>query len=114
MYLVRLTILSFSMAEDAVNAAIKSGKLKPSSGCVTNSLRIVGGEGWHPASFTVLAQQFVRMKKSHGGKVVPGIMDSAAAKHLAHAYGTLGERVAMIAQVKPLPSYALSDFSFFS
>lgn len=99
---MRLTILTFSMAEDAVNAAIKSGKLKPSNGCVTNGLRIVGGEGWDPASFTVLAQHYVRMKKSHGGKVVPGIMDTAAAKHLAHAYGTLAERVARIAQVKPL------------
>lgn len=99
---MRLTILTFSMAEGAVNAAIKSGKLKPSNGCVTNGLRIVGGEGWDPASFTVLAQHYVRMKKSHGGKVVPGIMDTAAAKHLAHAYGTLAERVARIAQVKPL------------
>ncbi|KAJ8623629.1 hypothetical protein MRB53_032159 [Persea americana] len=101
-----------SMAEDAVNAAIKSGKLKPSSGCVTNSLRIVGGEGWHPASFTVLAQQFVRMKKSHGGKVVPGIMDSAAAKHLAHAYGTLGERVAMIAQNENLGKRLAHGYPF--
>ncbi|RWR91579.1 glycerol-3-phosphate dehydrogenase SDP6, mitochondrial-like protein [Cinnamomum micranthum f. kanehirae] len=101
-----------SMAEDAVNAAIKSGKLKPSSGCVTNSLCIVGGEGWHPASFTVLAQQFVRMKKSHGGKVVPGIMDSAAAKHLAHAYGTLGERVAMIAQNENLGKRLAHGYPF--
>ncbi|KAJ1403121.1 hypothetical protein SESBI_27528 [Sesbania bispinosa] len=86
-----------SMAEDAVNAAIKSGKLTPTSGCVTDNLRIVGGEGWEPSSFTVLAQQYKRMK-STGGKVVPGVMDSAAAKHLSRAYGTLAERVAAIAQ----------------
>ncbi|PNX70115.1 glycerol-3-phosphate dehydrogenase SDP6 mitochondrial-like, partial [Trifolium pratense] len=87
-----------SMAEDAVNAAIKSGKLTPAYGCITNKLCIVGGEGWDPSSFTVLAQQYKRMKSTHGGKVVPGIMDSAAARHLSHAYGTLAERVAAIAQ----------------
>lgn len=87
------------MAEDAVNAAIKSGKLTPANGCVTNKLCIVGGEGWEPSSFTVLAQQYKRMKTSHSGKVVPGVMDSAAAKHLSHAYGTMAERVAAIAQV---------------
>lgn len=92
-------VFCFSMAEDAVNAAIKSGKLTPANGCVTNKLCIVGGEGWELSSFTVLAQQYKRMKSTHGGKVVPGIMDSAAAKHLSHAYGTLAERVAAIAQV---------------
>ncbi|KAI3843776.1 hypothetical protein MKX03_017973 [Papaver bracteatum] len=87
-----------SMAEDAVDAAIKSGKLTPTNGCMTQNLQIVGGDGFDPASFTVLAQQYVRMKKSYGGKVVPGVMDSSVAKHLAHAYGTLAERVATIAQ----------------
>lgn len=87
------------MAEDAVNAAIKSGKLTPASGCVTNNLRIVGGEGWENSSFTVLAQQYKRMKSTHNGKVVPGVMDSVAAKHLSRAYGTLADRVATIAQV---------------
>lgn len=94
-----LTRTVFSMAEDAVNAAIKSGKLSPSNECLTNNLPLVGGDGWDPASFTALAQQYVRMKKSYGGKVVPGVMDTAAAKHLSHAYGTLAERVAAIAQV---------------
>ncbi|BFG22400.1 hypothetical protein CerSpe_086750 [Prunus speciosa] len=85
------------MAEDAVNAAIKSGRLTPQNGCLTSKLQIVGGDGWDPASFTVIAQQYTRMKKSHG-KVVPGVMDTAAAKHLSHAYGTWAERVAAIAQ----------------
>ncbi|KAH1230352.1 Glycerol-3-phosphate dehydrogenase SDP6, mitochondrial [Glycine max] len=87
-----------SMAEDAVNAAIKSGKLTPTSRCVTNNLRLVGGEGWELSSFTVLAQQYKRMKSTYSGKVVPGVMDSATAKHLSQAYGTLAERVATIAQ----------------
>ncbi|XVF23538.1 hypothetical protein REPUB_Repub13aG0047200 [Reevesia pubescens] len=91
-----------SMAEDAVNAAVKSGKLSPSNECITSNLRLVGGDGWEPSFFTVLAQQYVRMKKSSGGKVVPGVMDTAAAKHLSHAYGTLAERVATIAQNETL------------
>ncbi|GJN36864.1 hypothetical protein PR202_gb25763 [Eleusine coracana subsp. coracana] len=41
-----------SMAEDAVNAAVRSGNLKPDNGCVTDNLHIIGGYGWDPASFT--------------------------------------------------------------
>lgn len=87
------------MAEDAVNTAVKSGKLSPSNGCLTHNLPLIGGDGWEPSHFTVLAQQYVRMKRTYGGKVVPGVMDTAAAKHLSHAYGTLAEKVATIAQV---------------
>ncbi|ERN10473.1 glycerol-3-phosphate dehydrogenase SDP6, mitochondrial [Amborella trichopoda] len=91
-----------SMAEDAVDAAIKSGKLNPSGDCITSRLHIIGGDGWDPASFTVLAQKFIRMKKTYGGKIVPGVMDSAVAKHLAHAYGSMADRVATIAQYENL------------
>ncbi|CAJ1967734.1 unnamed protein product [Sphenostylis stenocarpa] len=101
-----------SMAEDAVNAAIKSGKLTPTNGCITNSLRIVGGEGWDPASFTILSQQYVRMKVTYKGKVVPGVMDTAAAKHLSHAYGTLAERVAAIAQTENLGKRLAHGYPF--
>ena len=54
-----------SMAKDVVNAAIKVGKLSPSNDCVTAHLKIVGGDQWDPISFTELAQQYVRMKKTH-------------------------------------------------
>ncbi|CAL5207767.1 unnamed protein product [Lathyrus oleraceus] len=101
-----------SMAEDAVDAAIKAGKLSSSGGCVTNNLRILGGEGWDPASFTVLTQQYVRMKLTHGGKVVPGVMDTASAKHLSHAYGTLAERVAAIAQNENLGKRLAHGYPF--
>lgn len=100
------------MAEDAVDVAIKAGKLTPVGGCVTNNLRIVGGEGWDPASFTVLTQQYLRMKLTHGGKVVPGVMDTASAKHLSHAYGTLGERVAAIAQNENLGKRLAHGYPF--
>ncbi|KAK7279005.1 hypothetical protein RJT34_24046 [Clitoria ternatea] len=101
-----------SMAEDAVNAAIKSGKLTPANGCITNNLRIVGGEGWDPASFTVLSQQYTRMKVTHRGKVVPGVMDTASAKHLSHAYGALAERVAAIAQNENLGKRLAHGYPF--
>ncbi|KAG7016335.1 Glycerol-3-phosphate dehydrogenase SDP6, mitochondrial [Cucurbita argyrosperma subsp. argyrosperma] len=101
-----------SMAEDAVNAAIKSGKLKPTNECVTNKLRLVGGDGWGPAYFTVLAQQYLRMKKSHSGKVVPGVMDTAAARHLSLAYGILGEKVAAIAQNENLGKRLAHGYPF--
>ncbi|XAR52337.1 Glycerol-3-phosphate dehydrogenase [Bertholletia excelsa] len=101
-----------SMAEDAVNAAIRSGKLSPSNKCLTFNLHLVGGDGWDPAFFTVLAQQYVRMKKSYGGKVVPGVMNTATAKHLSHAYGTLAERVAVIAQNENLGKKLAHGYPF--
>ncbi|KAL2645218.1 hypothetical protein R1flu_012805 [Riccia fluitans] len=87
-----------SMAEDAVNAAIRVGNLQPQSGCVTEHLALIGAEGFEPSSFTILTQQYVRMKRTHGGKIVPGVFDTAAAKHLVHSYGGMAQRVALIAQ----------------
>ncbi|GLT88834.1 hypothetical protein SLE2022_068430 [Rubroshorea leprosula] len=101
-----------SMAEDAVDAAIKSGKLTPGSGCLTQNLHLIGGDGWKPSSFTVLAQQYVRLKKSYTGKIVPGVMDTAVAKHLSHAYGTLAERVAIIAQNENLGKRLAHGYPF--
>ncbi|KAF2295636.1 hypothetical protein GH714_033369 [Hevea brasiliensis] len=98
--------------EDAVDAAIKSGKLSPTNGCFTQNLRLIGGDGWEPSSFTVLAQQYVRMKRTYGGKVVPGVMDTATAKHLSHAYGTLAERVAAIAQNEGLGKRLAHGYPF--
>jgi glycerol-3-phosphate dehydrogenase len=62
-------------------------------------LPLMGADSWHPASFTELAQNYLRMKRSYGGKIVPGAMDSAVAKHLVGSYGGLAPRVAIIAQV---------------
>ncbi|KAA8539267.1 hypothetical protein F0562_025959 [Nyssa sinensis] len=101
-----------SMAEDAVDAAIKSGNLSTANECLTYNLRLIGGDGWDPASFTVLAQHYVRMKKKYSGKVVPGVMDTAAAKHLSHAYGSLAERVAAIAQNENLGKRLAHGYPF--
>ncbi|CAH9130014.1 unnamed protein product [Cuscuta epithymum] len=101
-----------SMAEDAVDAAIKSGKLGVSTKCLTYNLQLIGAAGWDPASFTILAQQYVRLKQSHDGKVVPGVMDTSAAKHLSHAYGSLAERVAVIAQDEKLGKRLAHGYPF--
>ncbi|KAK9070256.1 hypothetical protein SSX86_010656 [Deinandra increscens subsp. villosa] len=87
-----------SMAEDAVDAAIISGKLNPVNNSLTSKLCLVGGDGWDPVLFTVLAQEYVRMKKTQNGVAVAGDMDTAAARHLSHSYGTMAERVASISQ----------------
>ncbi len=63
------------------------------------ALPLIGANGWNPSSFTSLAQNYVRMKRAYGGKIVPGPMDTAAAKHLVQTYGGLAPRVALIAQV---------------
>ncbi|KAL8257751.1 hypothetical protein R6Q59_029792 [Mikania micrantha] len=100
------------MAEDAVDAAIKSGKLNPTNKCLTPNICLVGGDGWDPAYFTVLAQEYVRMKVSHTGKIVPGVMDTAAAKHLSHSYGTMAEKVAAIAQNENLGKRLAHGYPF--
>lgn len=101
-----------SMAEDAVNAAIRSGNLKPASECLTLNVQLIGADGWDPASFTVLAQQYVRMKRTHAGKIVPGVMDTCVAKHLSHAYGNRAERVAAIAQNENLGKRLAHGYPF--
>uniref|UniRef100_A0A5B7B378 Glycerol-3-phosphate dehydrogenase n=1 Tax=Davidia involucrata TaxID=16924 RepID=A0A5B7B378_DAVIN len=101
-----------SMAEDAVDAAIKSGNLSGSNKCLTYNLRLIGGEGWDPAFFTVLAQQYVRMKTTYSGEVVPGVMDTAVAKHLSRAYGTVAEKVAVIAQNENLGKRLAHGYPF--
>uniref|UniRef100_A0A7N0TLZ7 Glycerol-3-phosphate dehydrogenase n=1 Tax=Kalanchoe fedtschenkoi TaxID=63787 RepID=A0A7N0TLZ7_KALFE len=101
-----------SMAEDTVDTAVKSAKLKPNNPCLTNYLRLIGGDGWEPSSFTVLAQEYMRMKRSFSGKVVPGVMDTAAAKHLSQAYGTLAKHVASIAQNENLGKRLAHGYPF--
>ncbi|KNA07170.1 hypothetical protein SOVF_174370 [Spinacia oleracea] len=100
-----------SMAEDAVDAAIKSGKLKADE-CKTHNLILTGGYGWDPANFTVIAQQYVRTKKTSDGRTVPGVMDTAVAKHLSQAYGTLAERVASISQNEGLGKRLAHGYPF--
>ena len=89
------------MAEDGVDAAIRTGQLAASP-CVTEYLRLTGSEDFTPALSSQLTQQFVRMKNTNH-RLVPGSLDSAVAKHLAGAYGGRAELVARIAQVSQRP-----------
>ncbi|ERM95211.1 hypothetical protein AMTR_s00009p00266730 [Amborella trichopoda] len=91
-----------SMAEDAVDAAIKHGNLSPLGGCVTANLPIIGAYGWEASSFIAIAQNFLRMKVTRDGKTVPGTMDTPIAKHLSRAYGSMAMHVAAIAQNESL------------
>ncbi|GBG59619.1 hypothetical protein CBR_g49884 [Chara braunii] len=91
-----------SMAEDAVDAAVKAAGLAPHNQSVTDRLRLVGAEGYDPGLVTVLTQQYRRMKISHGGKIIPGAFDSEVAHHLVRSYGGRAESVAFIAQVENL------------
>ncbi|KAL5994510.1 Glycerol-3-phosphate dehydrogenase sdp6, mitochondrial [Asimina triloba] len=86
-----------SMAEDAVNAAIKQGKLNPSNSCVTAHLPIAGAYGWDSSFFTKLSRERVYSKKT-AGNVVARKIDTVTAKHLSCAYGSMADHVVAIAQ----------------
>lgn len=44
------------MAQDAVDAAVEAGELKPERGCVTEQLKLLGAETYTPSLFAHLAQ----------------------------------------------------------
>ena len=64
------------MAEDAVDAAVKTGKLRPCLPCRTVHMPLVGASGYTPALFTEVAQNYVVPHR-------PGAIDTNVAKHLA-------------------------------
>eukprot|EP00249_Psilotum_nudum_P023306 c28824_g3_i1 orf=418-2373(-) len=101
-----------SMAQDAVDIAIKEGGLSPANDCITKDLPLMGGEDWDPSCFVSIAQQYVRMKRTYGGKLVPGAMDTTIAKHLAHSYGSFAQRVATIAQNEGLGKCLAHGYPF--
>lgn len=70
-----------------------SGLVTLIGGKWTTYRSIIGGDQWDPASFTKLAQQYLRMKKTASGKIVLGKTGTVVAQHLAHAYVVMAERV---------------------
>ncbi|KAI0953405.1 glycerol-3-phosphate dehydrogenase, variant 3 [Taiwanofungus camphoratus] len=62
-----------SMAEETVDKAIKVFELKPKTGCVTESLRLVGSDGWSRNMFIGLTQRYG--------------LETEVAKHLSDNYG---------------------------
>ncbi len=67
------------MAEQAVDHAIAVAGLKPSHGCHTEHLLLLGSEGYDPALADKLAQDYQ--------------LDEDVARHLAHAYGTRADEL---------------------
>ena len=78
------------MAQDAVDAAAAAGRLSPRP-CVTERVRLIGAEGWSPALFTEVAQNYTVPHR-------PGAIDTRVAKYLAAAYGDRAHEVTHIAE----------------
>jgi glycerol-3-phosphate dehydrogenase len=64
------------MAQDAVDAAVRTGLTPLALPCATAGLRLVGGAGYTSALFTEVAQSYVVPHR-------PGAIDTRVAKHLA-------------------------------
>ncbi|KAG9048637.1 mitochondrial glycerol-3-phosphate dehydrogenase [Tulasnella sp. UAMH 9824] len=62
-----------AMAEEAVDEAVKVFDLKPTSGCLTRDVKLVGSDGWSPNMYIKLIQSF-------------GV-ETEVAQHLAADYG---------------------------
>ncbi|KAG8968867.1 mitochondrial glycerol-3-phosphate dehydrogenase [Tulasnella sp. 419] len=62
-----------AMAEEAVDEAVKVFGLKPTSGCVTNDVKLLGSDGWSP-------NMYIRLVQSFG-------VDTEVAQHLSQSYG---------------------------
>jgi glycerol-3-phosphate dehydrogenase len=75
------------MAQDVVTKAIEVGKLQPTNECRTKNLTLIGGKNWDDALFTVLIQDYKRMKTSKNSTQLVKI-SSDIAQHLSHSYGT--------------------------
>ncbi|KAF8869007.1 DAO-domain-containing protein [Gymnopilus junonius] len=73
-----------AMAEETVDEAIKTFGLKPKNGCVTQSLRLVGSEGWS-------RNMFIGLIQTYG-------LETHVAKHLSENYGDRAWTVCSLAE----------------
>ncbi|PCH39804.1 DAO-domain-containing protein [Wolfiporia cocos MD-104 SS10] len=73
-----------AMAEETVDKAIEVFGLKPRNGCVTQSLRLIGSEGWSRNMFIGLIQRYG--------------LETEVAKHLSDNYGDRAWTVCSLAQ----------------
>jgi len=93
------------MAKDTVDKALEISNLFPGTKkpkCNTEKIKMIGAENWELAFFTVIAQDYKRMKtvKSKHNNWEPSLVriPQDMAKHLSRSYGTRSMRVAEIAQ----------------
>ncbi|CAH7676450.1 glycerol-3-phosphate dehydrogenase [Phakopsora pachyrhizi] len=73
-----------AMAEETVDAAIKTFNLKPRRGCITKHLQLIGAHGWHKTLYIKLIQDFG--------------LESEVAKHLTDNYGDRAWSVCSLTQ----------------
>lgn len=64
------------MAQDAVDEIVKSGRVRTLGECCTVHMPLVGAQGFTPALFTEVAQNYTVPHR-------PGAIDTNVAKHLA-------------------------------
>ena len=64
------------MAQDAVDDMVRSGRVRPTGECCTVHMPLVGAQGFTPALFTEVAQNYTVPHR-------PGAIDTNVAKHLA-------------------------------
>ena len=64
------------MAEDAVDLACVNGRVPAAQPCQTSHLPLLGAQGYDPALFTEVAQNYTVPHR-------PGAIDTRVAKHLA-------------------------------
>ncbi|KAF7294670.1 Glycerol-3-phosphate dehydrogenase [Mycena indigotica] len=73
-----------AMAEETVDEAVKVFGLKPKTGCVTSTLRLVGSDGWSRNMFIGLVQRYG--------------LETEVAKHLSDNYGDRAWTVSDLAE----------------
>lgn len=78
------------MAQDTVDTVVKVGELKHAKKCQTQRFALVGGENWDKSFFTIIAQDYMRMKTSKRSANQKGLVriSSDIAQHLSRSYGT--------------------------
>lgn len=70
------------MAQDAVDEIVGTGRVKPIGECCTVRMPLVGAQGYTPALFTEVAQNYIVPHR-------PGAIDTNVAKHLASKLNTV-------------------------
>eukprot|EP01026_Neomeris_dumetosa_P079216 TRINITY_DN8623_c0_g1_i2.p1 TRINITY_DN8623_c0_g1~~TRINITY_DN8623_c0_g1_i2.p1 ORF type:complete len:486 (-),score=65.90 TRINITY_DN8623_c0_g1_i2:557-2014(-) len=85
------------MAQDVVDKVVlqQNSQDKKIGPCVTENLRLIGGEKYHPALFTEIAQNYTVPHR-------PGYIAPDVARHLARSYGDKAFEVTRLAMEKGL------------
>ncbi|PSC72023.1 glycerol-3-phosphate dehydrogenase mitochondrial-like [Micractinium conductrix] len=83
------------MAQDALDRAVREANLRTGQPCSTATLKLVGSEGFYPALFTEIAQNYIVPHR-------PGAIDTNVAKYLVASYGDRASEITHIAEQRKL------------